>query len=55
MEFIGFSLIILTGATIGATVRALRSDGRGHTPPVRSEDSWSAHDLPSVTYALRIF
>ncbi len=35
--------------------RGLRNDGRGHTPPVRSEDAWSALDLPSTSYTLRIF
>ena len=55
MEFIGFAVIILIVAAVAATVSDLRNDGRGHTPPVRSEDAWSALDLPSVNYMLRIF
>jgi hypothetical protein len=55
MEFIGFALIILISAAVAATVSGLRNDGRGHTPPVRSENEWSALDLPSVNYTLRIF
>ena len=55
MEFIGFALIILIIAAVAATVSGLRNDGRGHTPPVRSENDWSALDLPSVNYTLRIF
>jgi hypothetical protein len=55
MEFIGFALLILIAAVVAATISELRTDGRGHTPPVRSEDAWSALDLPSVNYMLRIF
>lgn len=55
MELIGIALIILVIVAAAATITALRNDGRGHTPPVRSEDSWSALDLPSVNYTLRIF
>ena len=55
MELIGIALIILIIAGVAATVSALRNDGRGHTPPVRSENEWSALDLPSVNYTLRIF
>ncbi len=55
MELIGIALIVLIIAGLAATVSALRKDGLGHNPPVRSEDSWSALDLPSVNYTLRIF
>lgn len=55
MEFIGVALIILISTACAATVPALRNDGRGHTPPVRSEQEWSANGLPSVAYRLRIF
>lgn len=55
MELLGIALIILIVAGLAATVSALRNDGRGHTPPVRSEDAWTALDLPSSNYTLRIF
>ena len=55
MELIGIALIILVIAGLAATIAGLRNDGRGHTPPVRSEDAWSALDLPSTSYTLRIF
>lgn len=55
MELLGIALIVLIIAGLAATVSALRKDGLGHNPPVRSEDSWSALDLPSVNYTLRIF
>ena len=45
-------LLLLVGA---ATVSALLRDGRGHTPPVESNESWSALDLPSINYTLRVF
>ena len=55
MELLGIALIVLIVIALAATIGAVRSDGLGHTPPVRSEDSWSALDLPSVNHALRIF
>lgn len=55
MELLGIALIILILAGLAATVSVLRNDGRGHTPPVRSEDAWTALDLPSSNYTLRIF
>jgi hypothetical protein len=55
MEFIGIVFIILIVSAVGATISGLRKDGRGHTPPVRSENDWTALDLPSVNYTLRMF
>jgi hypothetical protein len=55
MELLGIAVIVLIVIGLAATIGAVRSDGLGHTPPVRSEDSWSALDLPSVNYAFRIF
>ncbi|MEQ4518551.1 hypothetical protein ABLI39_04200 [Pseudarthrobacter sp. B907] len=55
MELIGIALIVLILAAVAATLRALRKDGLGHNPPVRSEDYWMAHDLPSTSYTLRFF
>ncbi|MDN3936382.1 MULTISPECIES: hypothetical protein [unclassified Arthrobacter] len=55
MEILGIAVIILVIAVAAATLRALRKDGLGHNPPVRSEDYWMAHDLPSTGYTLRNF
>jgi hypothetical protein len=55
MEFIGIVFIILIVSAVGATISGLRKDGWGHTPPVRSENDWTALDLPSVNYTLRMF
>ena len=55
MELLGIALIILILAGLAATISALRKDGLGHAPPVRSEDYWMALDLPSINYTLRIF
>ena len=55
MELLGIAVIILILAVITATISALRKDGLGHNPPVRSEEYWMARDLPSVNYTLRIF
>jgi hypothetical protein len=55
MELIGIALIVLIIAGVAATVRVLRKDGLGHNPPVRSEEYWTARDLPSTSYTLRIF
>ncbi|MCB5281782.1 MULTISPECIES: hypothetical protein [unclassified Arthrobacter] len=55
MELVGITVVILTVVGIGATVSALRRDGPGHNPPVRSDDYRSARDLPSVSHTLRIF
>jgi hypothetical protein len=55
MELLGFALIILITGAVAATISGLRKDGRGHTPPVRSENDWTALDLPSVNYTLRMF
>ncbi|WLQ06571.1 hypothetical protein [Arthrobacter oryzae] len=53
METIGVVLIVLLLVILSATVAALLKDGRGHTPPERSEREWSALDLPSISYTLR--
>ena len=37
------------------TVGAILRDGRGHTPPEHSIRDWSALDLPSSNYTMRIF
>jgi hypothetical protein len=55
MELLGIALFILIIVGLSATVAVLRNDGRGHNPPVRSEDAWTALDLPSTNYTLRIF
>lgn len=55
MEILITLLIILSLLVIAVTVSALLSDGRGHTPPVESHEAWSALDLPSVSYTLRVF
>jgi hypothetical protein len=55
MELIGIALIVLIIVGLAATVAALRKDGLGHNPPVRSEEYWMARDLPSTSYTLRIF
>jgi hypothetical protein len=55
MEIFGIALVILLLIVLAATVSALLRDGRGHTPPVTSDQSWSALDLPSTNYTLRIF
>ncbi|MDN4643568.1 hypothetical protein [Arthrobacter sp. PsM3] len=55
MELIGIALIVLVVVGLAATVAALRKDGLGHNPPVRSEEYWMARDLPSTSYTLRIF
>jgi hypothetical protein len=49
MELIG---ILLLGLWIlSVTVRAVLTDGRGHTPDVRSTAPWTAGNLPSAPYA----
>ncbi|MDQ0075327.1 hypothetical protein [Arthrobacter oryzae] len=53
METIAVALIVLLLLVLSATVAALLKDGRGHTPPERSEKDWSALDLPSVSYTIR--
>jgi threonine/homoserine/homoserine lactone efflux protein len=55
MEILITLLIVLLLIILAATVSALLHDGRGHTPPVESHESWSALDLPSSNYTLRIF
>ncbi|WP_180987257.1 hypothetical protein [Arthrobacter sp. AFG20] len=45
-------IILLVGLwAIGATVRAVLSDGRGHTPGVHSREGWHAGHLPSVPFS----
>jgi threonine/homoserine/homoserine lactone efflux protein len=55
MEILTTILIVLLLLVFAATVSALLRDGRGHTPPVESHEAWSALDLPSTNYTLRIF
>jgi len=55
MEILTTVLIILLLLVFAATVSALLQDGRGHTPPVESHEAWSALDLPSTNYTLRVF
>jgi hypothetical protein len=55
MEIFGIVLVVILLIALAATVSALLRDGRGHTPPVASHQSWSALDLPSTNYTLRIF
>lgn len=47
-------LVLLFGIVLAAgtaTVRAVLTDGRGHTPRIRSTAPWTAGDLPSEPYA----
>jgi hypothetical protein len=55
MEILITLLIVLLLDVHAATDSALLRDGRGHTPPVESHEAWSALDLPSSNYTLRIF
>lgn len=55
MEIFGIALVVLLLVVLAATFSALLRDGRGHTPPITSDQPWSALDLPSVNYTLRIF
>ncbi len=55
METFGIIIVVLLLLVIAATIAALLRDGRGHTPPVTSDQAWSALDLPSTSYTLRIF
>ena len=49
MELIGTLLLGLW--ILSTTVRALLTDGRGHTPDIRSTAPWTAGTLPSSPYA----
>ncbi len=53
MEIIGVAIFIVILASIAATLEGLRTDGRGHTPAVRSDYDWTALELPSVNYIRR--
>lgn len=55
MEILGIILVVLLLLAVAATVSALLRDGLGHNPPVASHQAWSALDLPSTSYTLRIF
>ncbi|MCU1533011.1 MAG: hypothetical protein JWO49_2582 [Arthrobacter sp.] len=49
-----FLLILFAGLVVlavTATIVSVLSDGRGHTPEVRSTPPWKAGDLPSEPYA----
>ncbi|MGM9474301.1 hypothetical protein ACS5PJ_20135 [Pseudarthrobacter sp. YS3] len=55
MEIFGIILLVLLLLVLAGTVAALLRDGLGHNPPVTSDQAWSALDLPSTNYTLRIF
>jgi hypothetical protein len=55
MEILITLLVILLLLVLAATLSALLRDGRGHTPPVESHEAWSALNLPSINYTLRVF
>jgi hypothetical protein len=55
MEIFSTILVAVLLIVLAATLIALLRDGRGHTPPVESHEAWSALDLPSTSYTLRIF
>jgi hypothetical protein len=55
MEIFGIVMVVLLLIVLAAAVSALLRDGRGHTPPVTSDQAWSALDPPSTNYTLRIF
>lgn len=55
MELFGIVIVILVISVLTATISALPGDGRGHTPPVTSDEAWSALDLPSINHTLRNF
>ncbi|BCW55118.1 hypothetical protein OUO20_09425 [Arthrobacter sp. FX8] len=55
MEILITLLILLILLVAAATISALLRDGRGHTPPAESHEAWSALDLPSINYTLRVF
>ena len=55
MEIFGIALLVLVLIAAAATVGAILRDGRGHTPPEHSVRDWSALDLPSSNYTMRIF
>ncbi len=55
MEILGIILVVLLLLVLAATASALLRDGLGHTPPVTSDQAWSALDLPSTSYTLRMF
>jgi hypothetical protein len=50
MELFVVLLFGLIAAAGTATVRAVLRDGHGHTPVVRSTESWSAGNLPSEPF-----
>lgn len=55
MEIFGIALMVLLLIIVAASVSALLRGTRGNTPPARADQSWSALDLPSTNYTLRIF
>jgi flagellar motor switch protein FliM len=54
MEILATIVIVLLPVIVAAAVSALLG-GPGHTPPVESHEAWSALDLSSPSYTLRIF
>lgn len=55
MEIVGIAIVVLVLIAVAATFTAVARDGRGHTPPEYSIRDWSALDLPSSNYTMRIF
>ncbi|MBT2586146.1 hypothetical protein [Arthrobacter sp. ISL-95] len=50
MEIVGIILVIVLITAVSATVSALLKDGRGHNPPIRSKESWTAPEAPGTPY-----
>ncbi|WP_200952028.1 hypothetical protein [Arthrobacter sp. Soil736] len=45
-------ILLLVGLwVVSATVRSVLTDGRGHTPGVRSTEPWKVGNLPSVPFS----
>ena len=45
-------ILLLVGLwVVSTTVRSVLTDGRGHTPSVRSTEPWKAGNLPSVPFS----
>ncbi|GAA3281577.1 hypothetical protein [Paenarthrobacter aurescens] len=50
MEIFGIILVVVLITAIAATISALLKDGRGHNPPIKSTEAWSAFEAPSTPY-----
>lgn len=44
-------VLVLLAALTAAVLRAVRADGRGHTPPILSHSGWGDAGLPSGSYS----